>query len=46
MEFVYQGVNKAKQMGFSMWLYDERGNPTETPGPCFKRHPEWEALDW
>ncbi len=40
-----KGVNKAKQMGFSMWLYDERGYPSGNAGGLvLKDHPEWEAL--
>lgn len=39
------GVKKSKQMGFSMWLYDERGYPSGNAGGLvLKDRPEWEAL--
>ena len=38
------GVNKAKQAGMSLWLYDERGYPSGTAGGITLRgRPEWEA---
>lgn len=38
------GVKTAREMGFSMWLYDERGYPSGNAGGLvLKEHPEWEA---
>ncbi|MGB9602022.1 MAG: hypothetical protein ACPMAG_04455, partial [Limisphaerales bacterium] len=38
------GVKTAREMGFSMWLYDERGYPSGNAGGLvLKGHPEWEA---
>ncbi|MGC8744037.1 MAG: glycosyl hydrolase [Verrucomicrobiia bacterium] len=38
------GVKTAKEMGFSMWLYDERGYPSGNAGGLvLKGHSEWEA---
>lgn len=39
-----RAVNKAKQAGMAMWLYDERGYPSGVAGGITLRdHPEWEA---
>ncbi len=39
-----RAVNAAKQAGFAMWLYDERGYPSGNAGGLTLRgHPEWEA---
>ncbi len=38
------GIDKAKQLGMAMWLYDERGYPSGNAGGLTMRdHPEWEA---
>jgi len=37
-------VKKAKDLGMSLWLYDEKGYPSGTAGGITMRgHPEWEA---
>lgn len=39
-----RAVQKAKETGFSMWLYDEKGYPSVAAGGLvLKDHPEWEA---
>ncbi|MBI2299479.1 MAG: hypothetical protein HYU66_11145 [Armatimonadetes bacterium] len=39
-----RAVGQAKQQGFAMWLYDERGYPSGAAGGLtLKDHPEWEA---
>lgn len=39
-----RAVKVAKEAGFSMWLYDERGYPSGNAGGLtLKDHPEWEA---
>jgi hypothetical protein len=39
-----KGVKKAKETGFSMWLYDECGYPSGNAGGLvLKDHPEWAA---
>ncbi len=39
-----RAVQAAKQAGFALWLYDERGYPSGNAGGLVLReHPEWEA---
>lgn len=39
-----QAVTQAKQAGFALWLYDEKGYPSGTAGGLvLQGHPEWEA---
>jgi len=39
-----RAVQAAKQAGFALWLYDERGYPSGNAGGLTLRdHPEWEA---
>jgi hypothetical protein len=39
-----RAVQAAKQAGFTLWLYDEKGYPSGTAGGIVLRdHPEWEA---
>ena len=39
-----RAVKAARQAGFSMWLYDERGYPSAAAGGITLRdHPEWQA---
>jgi hypothetical protein len=39
-----RAVKAAKQAGFALWLYDERGYPSGNAGGITLRgHPEWEA---
>lgn len=39
-----RGVKKAKDLGFCLWLYDERGYPSGNAGGLvLKDHPEWAA---
>lgn len=39
-----RAVAAARQAGFALWLYDERGYPSGTAGGIVLReHPEWEA---
>lgn len=39
-----RAVQAAKQAGFALWLYDERGYPSGNAGGLTMRdHPEWEA---
>jgi len=39
-----RAVAAARQAGFDLWLYDERGYPSGTAGGIvLKDHPEWEA---
>lgn len=40
-----RAVKSARDAGFSMWLYDEKGYPSGTAGGIVLRnHPEWEAM--
>jgi hypothetical protein len=39
------GVELARNMGMTVWLYDEKGYPSGTAGGLtLEGHPEWEAL--
>jgi hypothetical protein len=39
-----RAVQAAKEAGFSLWLYDEKGYPSgEAGGLVLRGHPEWEA---
>jgi hypothetical protein len=39
-----RAVDRAKQAGWALWLYDERGYPSgKAGGIVLKGHPEWEA---
>lgn len=39
-----RGVEKAREAGFTQWLYDEKGYPSGNAGGLVLRdHPEWEA---
>lgn len=39
-----RAVRSAREAGFAMWLYDEKGYPSGTAGGLVLRnHPEWEA---
>ena len=39
-----RGVRRAKEAGFALWLYDERGYPSAAAGGLTLRdHPEWQA---